>query len=161
MPFVAAEGEVHLGADRAGVDVGDPGLEVAHRPERGVHVAREDRGRKAELDPVRDADRLVDVTHADERGRRAEDLLLGDAHLRVDVAEDGRAVEEPLAQSVASCDLAASEELRALVDADLRVGVDLVERPLVDHRADVHALFPAGAEAQFLRGPTSRFCSSS
>src|SRR6476469_6978893 len=37
------EREVHLGAGRPGVDVGDAGLEVAHRLERLVHVAREDR----------------------------------------------------------------------------------------------------------------------
>src|SRR5207253_8924151 len=44
----AAKRQVHLGADRAGVDVGDAGLEVAHRPERAVDVAREDRRRQAE-----------------------------------------------------------------------------------------------------------------
>src|SRR5207244_6988228 len=48
--FRAAEREVHLGAARAGVDVGDPRLEIAHRAERLVHVAREDRGRQAVLD---------------------------------------------------------------------------------------------------------------
>ena len=42
---------------------------------------------------VRDPDRLVDVGRADERGRRAEDLLLGDPHARLDVAEDRRPVE--------------------------------------------------------------------
>src|SRR5580765_5641721 len=35
----AAEREVRLGPGRPGVDVDDPGLEVAHRPERGVGVA--------------------------------------------------------------------------------------------------------------------------
>src|SRR3989442_12555153 len=39
----ATEREMRLGAGRAGVDVDDPGLEVPHRPERGVRVAREDR----------------------------------------------------------------------------------------------------------------------
>src|SRR4051794_16311409 len=39
----AAEREVRLGADRAGVDVNDAGLEIVHRPERRVRVAREDR----------------------------------------------------------------------------------------------------------------------
>src|SRR5215208_907972 len=47
----AAERQVHLGADRARIDVRDPCFEVAHRAEGGVHVAREDRGREAELDP--------------------------------------------------------------------------------------------------------------
>src|SRR5258705_12152836 len=43
----AAEREVDLGAGRAGIDVDDPGLEVAHRPEGRVHVAREDARRQA------------------------------------------------------------------------------------------------------------------
>src|SRR3954447_11805237 len=38
-----AERQVHLGARRSGVDVGDPGLQVPHRLERLVDVAREDR----------------------------------------------------------------------------------------------------------------------
>src|SRR6478609_2425990 len=42
----AAEREVHLGPDRARVDVRDPGLQVAHRAEGPVHVLREDRGRQ-------------------------------------------------------------------------------------------------------------------
>src|SRR6476646_6663029 len=88
----AAEREVHLGADRARVDVGDPRLEIAHRAEGPVHVLREDRGREAEPDPVRDLDRLVDVTHLEHGGGRAEDLFLGDPHLRVDVAEHCRSV---------------------------------------------------------------------
>src|SRR5689334_13522956 len=32
----AAEGQMRLGAGRAGVDVDDPRLEIAHGPERGV-----------------------------------------------------------------------------------------------------------------------------
>src|SRR5919205_346240 len=146
----AAEREVHLGADRARVDVRDPSDEVAHRAERLVHVAGEDRRREAVADPVRDAHRLVEVAHGDERGRRAEDLLLRDPHLRIDVAEDRRPVVEPVAEAVAARDLAAREELRALVLPDLRVGVDLLERALVDHGADVGLVLPAGAEAHLL-----------
>src|SRR6266550_3905637 len=49
----------------------------------------------------------VEDGHRDERGRRAEDLLLRDPHLRVDVGEDGRPVEEALAQVAVAGDLAA------------------------------------------------------
>src|SRR5882724_10440279 len=42
----AAERQMHLGAGRAGVDVRDPRLQVAHGAERLVHVAREDGGRE-------------------------------------------------------------------------------------------------------------------
>src|SRR5215510_13741994 len=109
----AAEREVHLGADRAGVDVRDAGLEVAHRAEGAVDVLREDRGREAVLDAIRDLDRLVDVAHLDHRGRRAEDLLLGDPHLRVDVAEDRWPIVEAILEAVPRGDLPAREERRA------------------------------------------------
>src|SRR6185503_11868291 len=46
----AAERQVHLRTGRARVDVRDPRVQVAHRTERLVHVAREDRRRQAELD---------------------------------------------------------------------------------------------------------------
>src|SRR3954447_6593831 len=86
----AAEREVHLGAGRAGVDVGDAGLQVAHRLERLVDVAREDRRREAVLDAVRGANRILEGVDRDQRRGRPEDLLLRDAHLRVDVGEHGR-----------------------------------------------------------------------
>ena len=50
------------------------------------------------------------------------------AHPRLDVAEDRRAVEEALVEPVAGRDLAAGQQRRALVPADLRVRVDLLER---------------------------------
>ena len=146
----AAERQVHLGADRAGVDVRDAGLEVAHRAERAVDVPGEDRGREPVADPVRDAERLRLVAEADEGERRPEDLLLGDAHVVLDVAEDRRAVVEALREVALVRDLAAGEERRAVVLADLRVRVDLLERRAVDDRTDVGVVLPARAEAQRL-----------
>src|SRR2546422_11428056 len=128
----AAKRQMHLGAGRPRVDVGDARLKVAHRAERLVDVAREDRRGKAVPDPVGDADRLVEVAHLDERRRRTEDLLLCDAHARVDVAEDGGPVEEALREIALGRDLAAGEQARALALADLRVGVDLLDRRAVD-----------------------------
>ncbi len=81
---------------------------------------------------------------------RAEDLLLGDPHLGIDVAEDRRPVVEALVEPVAGGDLAAGEERRALVLADRRVRVDLLERGLVDDRADVRVLLPADSEPELL-----------
>ena len=98
----AAERQVHLGAGRAGVDVGDPGLEVAHRAEGAVDVAGVDRGREPVLHRVRRGDRLLEALDRDQRGRRPEDLLLRDPHLRVDVGEHRRAVEEAVAVRPAS-----------------------------------------------------------
>src|SRR4029450_6977082 len=62
--FRTAEGQVHLGPDRARVDVRDPGLEIAHGAERAVDVASEDRRGEPVADPVRDADRLRLVAEA-------------------------------------------------------------------------------------------------
>src|SRR5829696_3781935 len=117
----AAEGEVDLRAGRARIDVRDPGLEVAHRAERLVHVAREDRGREPVADPVGHPDRLVEGLDRDQCSRRPEDLFLRDPHLRVDVRKDRRPVEEPLAEVALAYLLAAGEELGALVTADAGV----------------------------------------
>src|SRR6267142_553273 len=122
---------MHLCAGGAGVDVRNPRLEVAHGAERLVDVPREDRRRQPEPDSVGDPDRLVEVTHLDERGRRAEDLLLRDAHAGRYVTEYRRAIEETLAEVAFGGDLASCQELRSLVLADLRVRVDLLDRGLV------------------------------
>src|SRR6266487_443161 len=66
------------------------------------------------------------------------------------IAEDRRAVVEAFVEPVPPGDLATGQELRALVLSDLRVGVDLLERRLVDHRPDVGVVLPAGAEPHLL-----------
>src|SRR5205823_5906063 len=105
----------------------------------------------AVADSVRRADRLVERADLDQRGRRSKDLLLRDPHLRINVAEDRRPVIEALLELALRRDLAAGEEARPLVPADLRVRVDLLNRGAVDHRADVGVVLPAGAEPQLLR----------
>ena len=80
--------------------------------------------------------------------------------ISVDVAEDRRPVVEALVEPVAGGDLAAGEQRRALVLADLGVRVDLLERGLVDHRADVGVVLPAGPSGASRRA-TSRDVSSS
>src|SRR5207248_9934626 len=104
-------------------------------------------------DAVRRADRRGQVAHPDQRRRRPEDLFLRDPHPGLDVAEDRRPVEEAVAEPVAAGDLAPGEEPRALVAADLRVRVDLLERAPVDHRPDVRVRLPAGPEPEPLRSP--------
>ena len=75
----ATERQVRLGAGRAGVHVDDAGLEVAHRPEGHVHVAREDDRRQAVAGLVEGQHRGAVVVDRDDRQDRAEDLLLADA----------------------------------------------------------------------------------
>src|SRR5690606_25677874 len=52
----AAERHVRLGPDRRAVDVGDAGLDVAHRAEGARHVLRVDRRREPVLRAVGDGD---------------------------------------------------------------------------------------------------------
>src|SRR5262249_13291777 len=134
----AAEREVHLSARRSRVDVCDAGLQVAHRLERLVDVAREDRRREAVLHAVRGGDGLLERLDGDERGRRPEEPLLRDAHLRLDVREHGR----PVVEAVALDALAAGEQLGAFVAADAGVRVDLLYGRLVDDRPDVRVVLP-------------------
>src|SRR4029453_11175217 len=68
----AAEREVGLGSGRAGVDVDDAGLEVAHGPERGVRVAGEDRRREAVTGLVDRGDRALVVVDRHDRQDRPE-----------------------------------------------------------------------------------------
>ena len=100
--------------------------------------------------PLAILDRLVDVGRADERGRRAEDLLLRDPHARLDVAEDRRPVEGAAVEPVLGRDLAAGQERRALVLADLGVRVDLLQRRAVHDRADVRRVLEPVAEPELL-----------
>ena len=108
--------------------------------------------------PFATANRLVEVVDGDQRGRRAEDLLLRDPHLRLDVAEDRRPVVEALVEPVAARDLAAGEQLRALVRGRCSVyeWIFSSARWLIT-RADVGVVLPARAEPQLLgRGDEPR-----
>src|SRR5512144_130407 len=63
---------------------------------------------------------------------------------RLPLGEDVERGLARLAVAVSAGDIAAREQLGPFVLPDLRVGVDLLERAPVDHRADVDALLPAG-----------------
>ena len=146
----AAERQVDLGARRTGVHVGDPRGEVANRAEGLVHVPREDRGREAVLDAVADPDCLVERVHGDECGRRPEDLLLRDAHVGADVAEDGRPVVEALVEAVA---LAISPPVSRSAPSPRPISVYewiFSKRRAIDHRPDVRLVLPPHAELQLL-----------
>ena len=78
---------------------------------------REERGREAVLHRVDDPHGLVPVVDRDDRGHRAEDLLLRDARIGLDLGEDGRLEEAALAEIPVACRLAADDEV-GLVAAD-------------------------------------------
>src|SRR5262249_58558954 len=95
-------------------------------------------------------DSIVEGADADQRCGRAEDLLVRSPHRRRDVAEDGRRVVEAVLEAVPARDLAAGQELCALILADLGVRVDLLEGALVDHGADVGVVLPPWTQPQLL-----------
>src|SRR5271155_1424519 len=56
-----AERQMHFSPNRRRVDVGDAGLQVAHRLQRQVYVAGIERSGKPILDSIRDGNRLVET----------------------------------------------------------------------------------------------------
>ena len=96
-PELAADARLLEPAERAAeleheaVDGVGAGAHRVGRP-RGAAcgVGGPHRAGQAVVGVVGDADRVVDVVVGDHRQHRAEDLLLGDRHLVVDVDEDGR-----------------------------------------------------------------------
>src|SRR3990172_7959865 len=144
----AAEGQLHLGADGAGVYIDDAGRYLFHRLERPAHVPRVDGGDEPGGHVVVDRHRLVEAGAGDDVSHGAEDLLLGDAHARPDVREDSGLEEVAAVQAIAGGARAADGYLRALLAADLHVALDLLELGPVDDRADLRRLVEAAAEAQ-------------
>ena len=117
----AAERQVDLGADRRGVHVEEPRLELAHRREGLVDVLRVDRSRQPVGNGVGDPDALLERRDRHDRRDGAEDLLARDAHLRVGVGEHGRREEPALRERPVRQLFAAAEELRPLLLPDLDV----------------------------------------
>src|SRR3984885_15117221 len=79
-----------------GVDPDRTGLEALSHGERGPDALGPDARCKPVLRIVSDLDRLFLVVESDHREDRAEDFLLRDAHLGLDLGEDGRLDEPPL-----------------------------------------------------------------
>src|SRR3954467_15058998 len=143
----APERKMDLRARGPGVDVDDAGLEVAHRPECGVDVAREDARREAVARLIEREHRRAVVVDRDDRQDRAEDLLLADPVHRSHSGEDRRLEEMAVRQSVAGRAIATENEI-ALAPPDVDVRRHLVGGTSVDERADVDGRIRPGAEAQ-------------
>ena len=132
----AAEREVGLGAGRAGVDVDDPGLEVAHRPEGRVRVAGEDRRRQAVAGLV---DRRDGAPGSRRPGRPtgpARRSPPGRSGPSADAAEDRR-LEEVAVREVAVRGAPRRRSRARPRPARCRRSRDLLDRAGVDQRADV------------------------
>ena len=149
----AAEGQVHLGADRRGVDVEDARLELPHRRERLVDVLRVDGARQAVRHRVGHPDPFLERGDRNDRRDRSEDLFRRDAHLHVGVGEDGRLVEPPAAQLAGRELLPARHQSGALGLPDLDVLRHRLALLLGDARPHVDVGIEAVADAERFHAP--------
>src|SRR5262249_55455820 len=118
------------------VDPNRAGPQTRGDRQRARDVPGPDAARQTVDRVVRDPDGILDRLVADHREHRPEDLLLGDPHPVVDLAEDRR-LYVAAAGRRALRRAPAREELGALVLAELDVAPDRVELGLVDEGADV------------------------
>src|SRR5207237_8927304 len=131
--------------ERAGafpVDVQVADVEALARLLDAIRDGGEDCAREAELRVVRDVERVVEVTRADDREHRPEDLLLRDARAWADVVEDRRL------DVIAAFTRTTAEHERALRAADVDVLDDLAEGRVVDQRTEVGGALGRIAEPQ-------------
>src|SRR5262249_917092 len=87
-----AKGQVWLRTRRAGVNVDQARLYIAHRTKDGPGILREDGAGEAVDRRVSDRNGLFVVPHRENGHRGAKDLLVGDAHAWRDIGEDRRRV---------------------------------------------------------------------
>ena len=132
----ATEWQVRFRAGRPGVDVDDPGLEVAHGPEGRVRIACEDRRAQAVARLVDGGRRGGVVLDGDDGQDGPKDLLLGDPVHRSHVAEDRGRKEVAVREVLTARALPAEDEL-ALAPPDPDIRADLVDRGFIDQRPDV------------------------
>src|SRR3990172_7886159 len=145
----SAERQLRLPSDGGLVDVHHPALDVLDEAHHLVHVPGEDRGREAERDGVRHADRLLEVFRRRDREHRPEYLLLEDAHPGFDAVEDRGLDEIAVLQSLGPP--ASGEELRPFGFRDLDVLYVGLELAFVDGGAHVDVLVETVAHADLPR----------
>src|SRR5580693_9780040 len=110
-----------------GVDPDRAGLEALSHGERSPDALGPHACRKAVPRVVGDLDRLFLVVERDHREDRAEDFLLRNAHLGLDLGEDGR-LDEPSFSAFGTRGLTAAEHARgALAFGDFDVVEHLLE----------------------------------
>src|SRR5258708_12795618 len=85
--FGPAERQMHFRTDRWRIDVRDAGIDIAHGLEGLVYIARINRRRESVLNSIGNLNGVLEVIAENERGDRAEDLLLGNAHFWIYASE--------------------------------------------------------------------------
>src|SRR4029450_5042913 len=147
--LVAAErhGRIHR---LVAIDPHRAGADRACELVRLADVARPYTTAQAEGRGVAALDHLLDVGEGDGGAPRAEDLLLGDAHLVLHVGEHRRRHEIALLVVAVGELLAAAETTRAFLAADAEIGGDAIEVLGRNQRADLRLRVGAVADAQRL-----------
>src|SRR5437016_1203623 len=128
--FDAAERNVRFAAGRRRVDMRHAGFNLVNEAEDARGVVRKDCGRQAILSVVGDLHRCFEIFHADDGEHGPEDFLARDAHIGRDVIENGWAHEVALVESIAGGPLAAAQERRAVLAADVEIFQDSLELAL-------------------------------
>src|SRR6202140_729912 len=130
----AAERQVSLPVVGRLVDVDPTGLETIREAEGAREVFCVNRAEQPIWRVVGEGESLLLIAELDDRGDRAERLLLAHPHRRLDAVQDGRVVVE--AGRKAICALAAEDQLGALLDRVRDVLVHLCRNALVVQRPE-------------------------
>ena len=138
-PLHAAERQLDAAAHAVGVDEDLAGVDAVGDAVRAAEVARPDAGDEPVLGEVGQRDGVAVVVEGQRRQHRAEDLLLEDVHLRLDVGDERRLQVQAL--GVLAADAIVAPWLSAL--ASMPRGA--LELALGDQRAEVRVL-DAGAD---------------
>src|SRR5580692_11536234 len=131
--LVAAEGR----AEEMLGDVVDPDIARFHGAGgavRGYEIVGPDRAGEPVLDPVHLLQHRGLVAPFEDRENRAEDFLLADAHIHVDVGEDGGLDEQALGELGIARAAAAADEARTLALGGFDEAHDAVVLHLADDR---------------------------
>ena len=108
------------------------GIEALRHAVPAIDVVGPDRGREAVIGAVREFDSLVFVRETQHRNHRAENLLVGDLHARVDAARDFNEPGRPLSRARRR---RAHREIR-------RSGARRAHRERKEHPPELHRLDP-------------------
>ena len=92
---IATEGELDFGTRRAGIDIEDTGGDIAHGTLQAIDILGIDCARQAKFAVVVDSDGLFKRSHFNDRERRAEDLLLSQAHVWSHIGKERGMIEVP------------------------------------------------------------------
>src|SRR5258705_4515932 len=145
--FHATERDLCLPADRRDVAVQHHGLRLLGVAECRAQVARVDGGGQSVPDGVRGGESALVIVGRDDAHHRTEDLLLRDAHVRVDIGEDRRLDEVACLEVRLRRRAAITDHARTLLLPRLDALTHFAKLRVVDDRTQTHAVDETVARA--------------